>query len=201
MEESCAETYVKKKSQLTLNNILLEESATTQKATNEKVLKRRRKRFFDFDNAVVEDVINGEEYSSQSTNILNANLNNCSWLITGPVNKTLNLTMINFTYKETSETKKRRKRFSFDDLVPEDVYDGEEETAESPRFEPCVENFIEVFDGSNSNAPKIGDKICGDSGSKFLESSGNSLFVVYSFPVMSALDELRIGYNLGGTIQ
>ena len=211
VQESCFGTHVKKKFLLALDNALLMEMSNTQKITStEKASslvgfgKRRRKRFFDFDSLVAEDVVNDEEVTAQSKMILH----NCSWLISGPENKTLNLTIIDFAYNKSTTTKKRRKRFSFDDLVVEDVsFDdlefedvpyGGEETSQSQTLEPCDENFIEVYDGPNADFPKIGNKICGNIDQSFKESSASSMFVVLSFPATSVIDILRIRYNVGG---
>ena len=143
----------------------------------------------------------------------NENISNCSWIIFAPTNKTLNVTILDFGYIDppttttTEETiefdfsffgKRRKKRF-FDGLVAEvDNFGEPESITQSPRFEPCDENFIRIFDGPSSDFPLLGSKICGDTGFTFTESSGSSAFVALSLSATSVLDVLKIGYSLNG---
>ena len=137
----------------------------------------------------------------------NENISNCSWIIFAPTNKTLNVTILDFGYIDPPTTidfdfgffgKRRRKRF-FDGLVAEvDNFGEPESITQSPRFEPCDENFIRIFDGPSSDFPLLGSKICGDTGFAFTESSGSSVFVVLSLSTTSVLDVLKIGYSLNG---
>ena len=126
------------------------------------------------------------------------------------------MTILDFRYKDppttttTEETidfggfdffgKRRRKRF-FDDLKAEEDNFGEPESiTQSPRFEPCDENFVRIFDGPSTDFPLVGNKICGNTEFTFIESSGSSTFVALSLSTTSVLDVLKIGYSLNGKI-
>ena len=126
------------------------------------------------------------------------------------------MTILDFGYKDppttttTEETfdlggfgffgKRRRKRF-FGDLVAEEEDFGEPESiTQFPQLDPCDENFIRIFDGPSSDFPLVGNKICGNTESTFIESSGSSTFVALSLSTTPVLDVLKIGYSLNGKI-
>ena len=156
-----------------------------------------------FENAMVEDSFGKRKKRSDS------------------INEIQNLTLMKLVNKEIPATKTRPKRFSFDDLVAEDIVFGEDTTQSSnqlntfnfgnlvpelddedatqpPIFDPC-DNIIEVFDGPNEDSPRIGEKLCVGSGTKEITSTSISLFIKLSFKSTSTLDALKIDYTLAST--
>ena len=62
----------------------------------------------------------------------------------------------------------------------------------------CDESFIQVFDGPDTNATQLGEKICGPSNIESMESIGRHIFVIYTSLVVNSSDKFRIGINLPG---
>ena len=77
----------------------------------------------------------------------------CSWAITVPTDKTINLRFINLNL-ETSED--------------------------------CEASSLEIFDGPNSNSTTFGSKLCGQNIPDNIESTGNSLFLLFNKSANSA---------------
>ena len=62
----------------------------------------------------------------------------------------------------------------------------------------CDESYIQVFDGSDMNATRIGKRICGSSNLESLESIGRDIYVAYSSIKANPSDRFRIGVNMPG---
>ena len=62
----------------------------------------------------------------------------------------------------------------------------------------CTESYIQVFDGSNSNATQFGGKICGSSNPERLESMGRDVYLVYTSKIGNGSEKFKIGVNLPG---
>ena len=64
----------------------------------------------------------------------------------------------------------------------------------------CDESYIEVFDGSDTNATRIGERICGSSHLEDLEPIGRDIYIAYNSMKANTSDEFRIGVNMPGNI-
>ena len=62
----------------------------------------------------------------------------------------------------------------------------------------CDESFIQFFDGPDTNATQLGEKICGPSNIESMESIGRHIFVLCTSLAVNSSDEFRIGINLPG---
>ena len=62
----------------------------------------------------------------------------------------------------------------------------------------CDESYIQVFDGPDMNATRIGKRICGSSNLESLESIGRDIYVAYSSIKANTSDRFRIGVNMPG---
>ena len=77
----------------------------------------------------------------------------CSWAITVPTDKTVNLRFINLSLEASKD---------------------------------CEASFLQIFDGPNSNSTTFGSKLCGQNIPDNIESTGNSLFLLFNKTANSA---------------
>ena len=71
----------------------------------------------------------------------------CSWTITVPTDKTVNLRFINLNLETSVD---------------------------------CEVSYLQIFDGPNSNSTTFGSKLCGTNIPDNIESTGNSLFLLFN---------------------
>ena len=77
----------------------------------------------------------------------------CSWAITVPTDKTVNLRLVNLNLETSMD---------------------------------CELSYLQVFDGPNSNSTTFGSKLCGHNIPDNIESTGNSLFLLFNKSANSA---------------
>ena len=130
--------------------------------------------------------------------------NDCIWTITSSITGSLKLTISDFRYvapaTETPATTKASSfggfgsfdDFDWDSVVVEDYFGRKKRMLENP----CETSYVEIFDGINGSFPRIGDKICGDTGQEIVTTTSNDVFVKFSFKSGSSLGALTINYTL-----
>ena len=63
----------------------------------------------------------------------------------------------------------------------------------------CENASLQIFDGQNIHASRIGNKLCGNTLPNEMESRGQSLFLLYHSSVYSRADTFEISYEVQGT--
>ena len=176
-----------------LQSILLGDSVFTAKESCSKTI--------DLDGRIMK--IDAIEFQKNTEKMRSGEIDDCVWTITTSVNGSLKLTIREFRYEiqatEAPATTKKASFFDFfdwDSVEVEDVFGRKKRMLENP----CDITFIEIFDGQNENFPRIGDKICGDSGSQVVTTTSNNAFVKLSFKTESSLDALKIDFSLASTL-
>ena len=107
-----------------------------------------------------------QELHYPPANAENNTQNNCSWKITVPKDRTIDLTFIELQFASARQ---------------------------------CDQSFLEVFDGFGLGSTRLGDKICGLSTTKEIESQGNEVTLMYTSTSPNGTDKFKIGYDVSGS--
>ena len=69
-----------------------------------------------------------------------------------------------------------------------------------PATTDCMEASLQIYDGVNTNSPKIGDRLCGNTLKPDVESSGNNLLILFQSSANETAAKFDLRYETNGTL-